>query len=150
MICLKPIECGGLFATSHGNITSVNYPANYPASTNCQWLLRTEAAHTISFRFTDFDLEDQDCMADFVSIYDGKKMDTDKLLLRTCGSQPFALDSVNQTERLGFTKPVKSTGNEMLIVMETDETIEAKGFKAEFETVYIDYSYSYTSFFIFN
>ncbi|XP_031624566.1 cubilin homolog [Contarinia nasturtii] len=129
-----PAKCGGLFAITHGNISSVNYPNNYPGNTNCQWLLRTEPSHTLSFKFLDFDLEDHECMADFVSIYDGKEMKNDKLLLRTCGSQPFVPDAVNQTARPGFTKPIRSTGNEMLVVMETDSSIEAKGFKASFET----------------
>lgn len=131
-----PAKCGGIFAVAQGNITSLNYPNNYPGSTNCQWLLRTEASHTLSFQFTDFDLEDQNCMADYVSIYDGSEMKEEKLLLKTCGSQTFGPDSVNQTVRLGFNKPVRSTGNEMLVVMETDDTIEAKGFAAQFETVF--------------
>lgn len=114
----------------------MNYPNNYPGSTNCQWLLRTEASHTVSFQFTDFDLEDQNCGADYVSIYDGSEMKEEKLLLKTCGSQSFGPDAVNQTARPGFTKPIKSSGNEMLVVMETDDSIEAKGFAAQFETVY--------------
>lgn len=80
-------------------------------------------------------MEDQNCMADYVSIYDGSEMKDEKLLLRTCGSQEFGPDTVNQTARPGFTKPVRSTSNEMLIVMETDDSIEAKGFAAQFETV---------------
>lgn len=113
----------------------MNYPNNYEANTNCQWLLRTEKSHSISFKFKDFDLEDRNCTADFVSIYDGPEKKDDKLLLKTCGSQAIGTDSSNQT-RLGFTKPLKSNSNEMLIVMETDHDTEAKGFDAEYETVF--------------
>lgn len=130
------VECGGIFTAAQGNITSLNYPNNYPGGIDCQWLLRTEESHTLSFQFTDFDLEDQNCMADYVSIYDGTEMKEDKLLLKTCGSQTFGPDVVNQTARPGFTKPIRSSGNEMLVVMQTDDSIEAKGFAAQFETVF--------------
>lgn len=122
---------------AQGNITSLNYPNNYEANTNCQWLLRTEPSHTISFQFTDFDLEDQNCEADYVLIYDGAERKDDKLLLKTCGSQTFGPDATNQTNRPGFTKPLKSQSNEMLVVMESDDNIQAKGFAAQFETVFM-------------
>lgn len=128
------LECGGVLTTSQGRITSLNYPNNYAPSTSCQWLLQTETSHTIEFKFTDFDLEDQNCTADFVSIYDGSERRNDKLLLKTCGSQTIGPDTTNQT-RLAFTKPLRSSGNEMLVIMETDDTIEAKGFDAGFATV---------------
>ncbi|XP_055295203.1 cubilin homolog [Sitodiplosis mosellana] len=128
-----PAQCGGIFASAQGNITSLNYPNNYPENIHCQWLLRTEVSHTISFQYTDFDLEDR-CTDDHVSIYDGSEMNEDKLLLKTCGSQTFGPDSGNQTARPGFTKPLKSSANEMLIVMETDSSVTAKGFAAKFET----------------
>lgn len=112
----------------------MNYPSNYEPNTICQWLLRTETSHTIDFKFSDFDLEDQNCSADFVSIYDGPVKRADKLLLKTCGSQTIGLDSTNKT-RPAFSKPLRSSGNEMLVIMETDDNIEAKGFDAGFSTV---------------
>lgn len=129
------LECGGVFTTSQGRITSLNYPKNYEPNESCQWLLRTETSHTIEFKFTDFDLEDQNCTADFVSIYDGSERRDDKLLLKTCGSQTIGLDTNNNQTRLAFTKPLRSSGNEMLVIMETDDNIEAKGFGADFSTV---------------
>lgn len=123
---------------AQGNITSLNYPNNYEPNTNCQWLLRTEPSHTISFQFTDFDLEDHNCEADYVLIYDGFERKDEKLLLnRTCGSQTFGPDATNQTNRPGFNVPLKSQSNEMLVVMESDETTQAKGFAAQFETVFV-------------
>lgn len=119
-----------------GNITSLNYPNNYEPKTSCQWLLRTEPSHTVSFQFTDFDLEGNNCEADYVLVYDGPERKDDRLLLRTCGSQTFGPDAANQTSRPGFTKPLKSSSNEMLVVMETDDSIAAKGFAAQFETVF--------------
>lgn len=63
-------------------------------------------------------------------------MNDERLMMKECGSQTIGSEAVNGTARLGFTKPIKSTGNEMLIVMETDGSIGAKGFAAEFETVF--------------
>lgn len=118
----------------------MNYPLNYPPNTYCQWLLRTESSHSILFKFTDFDLED-DCSADSVQVYDGSEKRADKLLLKSCGSQIIGSDSNNQTKRPGFTEPLKSTGNEMLVIMDADHGVEAKGFAAEYSTVcYLTFS----------
>lgn len=70
-----------------------------------------------------------------VQVYDGPEKRPDKLLLKSCGSQTIWPDSTNQTKRPGFTEPLKSTGNEMLVIMEADHGIEAKGFAAEYSTV---------------
>lgn len=107
---------------------------NYPSNTYCQWLLRTEPSHAVLFKFTDFDLED-DCSADSVQVYDGPEKRADKLLLKSCGSQTIGTTDANQRKRPGFTEPLKSMGNEMLVVMEADHGIEAKGFAAEYTTV---------------
>lgn len=128
------LECGGTFSVSQGNISSPNYPKNYEPNTYCQWLLRTEPSHSILFRFTDFDLED-DCTADSVQVYDGSEKNPDKLLLRSCGSQITTPDATNQTNRPGFTTPLRSRDNQMLIVMEADHGVQAKGFAAQYETV---------------
>lgn len=107
---------------------------NYEPNTYCQWLLRTEPSHSILLKFTDFDLED-DCSADSVQVYDGPEKRSEKLLLRTCGSQSIFSDSSNQTARPGFNRPLKSQSNEMLVVMEADHGLQAKGFAAEYSTV---------------
>lgn len=107
---------------------------NYASNTYCQWLLRTEPSHAVLLKFTDFDLED-DCSADSVQVYDGPEKRADKLLLKSCGSQIIGSDATNQTKRPGFTEPLKSSSNEMLVIMEADHGVEAKGFAAEYTTV---------------
>lgn len=130
------LGCGGNFTMINGNITSPNYPHNYESNTYCQWLLRTEPSHSILFKFSDFELEN-DCSADSVQIYDGSERRDDKLLLKSCGIHATSTtNSTNQTGQLGFTKPLKSSGNAMLIIMEADNGIEAKGFSAQYSTVY--------------
>lgn len=117
-----------------GKITSPNYPNNYPANTYCQWLLRTEPSHSIQFQFLDFDLED-DCSSDSVQIYDGSIKTADKRLLKSCGSRSTGLISPNQTAVRGFNIPLRTESNEMLIIMEADHGVQAKGFSAEYKTV---------------
>lgn len=71
------------------------------------------------------------CTADSVQIYDGAERREDKLLLKSCGTQTTATSNFTD----GFTQPLKSSGNEMLIVMEADHGLEAKGFAAQYSTV---------------
>lgn len=109
-------------------MTSQNYPNNYEPSTKCEWLLRTEPTHTLAFQFTDFDLEDSaNCSTDSVKIYDGAEIIESRLLMNVCGSQ------IRNTT--GFSSPLKSQSNEMLIVMETNDNVQAKGFSAQYEMV---------------
>lgn len=58
-----------------------------------------------------------------------------KRLLNACGSQTTATISQNQTVRPGFNTPLRTESNEMLIIMEADHGMQAKGFSAEYSTV---------------
>lgn len=130
-----PAKCGGNFTMVSGNITSPNYPQNYNPHTYCQWLLRTEPSHSILFKFSDFELE-PDCATDTVQIYDGSEISEDKLLFKRCGTHATAASSsTNGTGEPGLTEPLKSTGNVMLIIMESDYALQAKGFSAQYSTV---------------
>lgn len=127
---IKFVECGGIFSTLKGTITSPNYPKNYDSNTFCQWLLRTEPNHSMTLKFSDFDLEQSpNCTRDSVKVYDGSVANEYKLLLNVCGNK-----LPNGT---GFSTPLKSTNNEMLVVMASNDNFESKGFSADFETVYI-------------
>lgn len=86
-------------------------------------------------------------MADYVRIYDGPEQNEDKLLLRTCGSQTIDGDSGNQT-RFAFSKPLKSQGNEMLVVMDTDSDVQAKGFSARYKTVFLVFGFLFLNNFL--
>lgn len=129
-----PAKCGGNFTMLSGNITSPNYPNNYNAHTYCQWLLRTEPSHSILFKFSDFELE-PDCATDTVQIYDGSEISGNKLLFKKCGTHATAPSSANGTGEPGLTESLKSTGNVMLIVMESDYALQARGFAAQYSTV---------------
>lgn len=53
-----PIECGGQFVLPKGSFASPNYPNNFEKNTTCEWLLETEASHTMALQFSDMDLEE--------------------------------------------------------------------------------------------
>lgn len=78
---------------------------------------------------------ENDCQTDTVQVYDGHDKSNDKLLLKSCGTQTIDPNATNITSRPGFTMPLTSTGNEMLIVMEADHGVQAKGFAAKYATV---------------
>lgn len=104
-----------------GRITSPNYPNNYGPDLYCEYLVRTEPAHTLILTFVDFDLEHTvDCTDDFVRVYDGAEKRDDRVLLNNTCLPP------NNT--------VVSRSNELLLIMKSDHHIDAKGFRAEFET----------------
>lgn len=114
-----------------GNINSQNYPKNYEANSKCEWLLQTEDSHSIIFQFTDFDIEASDnCTKDVVRIYDGAVQNNNTLLFRSCGNMVGA-------NRTGFAnRPLKSTSNSMLVVFESNDNFEAKGFSAQYSMVF--------------
>ncbi|XP_012062648.1 PREDICTED: cubilin [Atta cephalotes] len=113
-----PIICGGKFTTISGIIHSANYPQNYPHIVNCEWLLEVDNNHLVNLTFLDFDVENsKNCSDDFVKIFDGSTKN-DPLLGTHCGNQ---------------LPPVYvSSSNQMLVVMQSDSIISAKGFKAQY------------------
>lgn len=128
-VCLF-LECGGLFTLSEGNITSMHYPNNYESHSHCEWLIRTEPSHAISLLFNDFDLQiSENCSADVVKVYEGSEKRDDKVLLQVCGN-----GNQNGT---GFGKPLISETSELLVVMDSDDSFESKGFSATYEPVRI-------------
>lgn len=116
-------ECGGKITLHEGFISSPNYPSNYPANASCQWLIQTDATHTLQLRLKSLAIErSPNCINDSLQVYDGSVASADQLLLTSCGSEP------NVTS-------VSSTGHEMLVTFKSNERMEAKGFQAEFMTV---------------
>lgn len=49
------IECGGEL-TNKGSLSSKNYPKNYDANQDCEWLLSVPEDHTMTIVIKDIDL----------------------------------------------------------------------------------------------
>lgn len=71
----------------------------------------------------------ENCSADVVKVYEGSEKRDDKILLRVCGN-----GNQNGT---GFGKPLISETSELLVVMDSDDSFESKGFSATYEPVRI-------------
>ena len=53
----------------YGEIHSPAYPANYPNSVDCSWVISVDPTHRVLFNFTDLDVEYYpDCQNDYVSV----------------------------------------------------------------------------------
>ncbi|KAG4066297.1 hypothetical protein HA402_000521 [Bradysia odoriphaga] len=116
----KAIQCGGVFKTRSSSFTSPRYPNNYDSNMYCEWFLEVEDNHRLSLTFIDFSIEDG-CIHDSVKIYNGYEKTDDRLMATLCG---------NEIPKTIY----NSTDNKMLVVMQTDSSIEYKGFRANFRT----------------
>ncbi|KAK2582771.1 hypothetical protein KPH14_005036 [Odynerus spinipes] len=64
-----PLGCGGRFTANSGVIHTANYPQNYPANQNCEWLIQVDKNHVVNITFEDFDIEDsRNCTDDYVKV----------------------------------------------------------------------------------
>ena len=54
---LKPMVMAGV--TSSGEITSPNYPSEYPNNADCQWHINVDFGYVVKLTFLDFVLEDE-------------------------------------------------------------------------------------------
>ncbi|XP_053675116.1 cubilin homolog [Anopheles nili] len=115
-------QCGGKISLHKGTISSPNYPSNYPSNVSCTWVIKTDVTHTLQFNLQNVAIElSPECANDVLQVYDGNVRRSDKLLINVCGTEP-------------NTTFVTSTGNEMLVLFQSNDIIEAKGFSAKFMT----------------
>lgn len=107
-------DCGGLFTSPNGIIKTSQYPTkNYEHNKTCEWNIKTDTSHTLTFQLTDFDVEESNnCSKDHVEIFDPI---FNKTLWKGCGHLPN--DPVFRSKR-----------NELTVRLVTDDTISAKGF----------------------
>ena len=67
--------CGGYVSSTRGLLTSPGYPGNYPADTECEWVVRMRPATMITFNFIDLDIgaeSDTECSQDYLVIRNGE------------------------------------------------------------------------------
>ncbi|XP_058456836.1 cubilin homolog [Malaya genurostris] len=117
-----PAKCGGLLTAHQGYLYSPNYPKNYPSNQSCEWTIRINPGYTLQFQIEDIGLEKApNCSKDFLQVYDGSVRVAEKLLMNICDSD------TNITS-------VRSSGNHLLVVFQSNELFEAKGFRANYTT----------------
>ncbi|XP_053326300.1 CUB domain-containing protein 2 [Spea bombifrons] len=83
----KGVKCGGVLSSSAGNVSSPNFPGQYPPHTECSWLIVVSEGSTVQLTFHFFSLELHDsCEFDYVKIYNGASRDEGNLLGQFCGT----------------------------------------------------------------
>ena len=110
------------FAISYQNITSPNYPNNYPNNQNLEWVGGTKSGYVLGFKFGTFELEEG---------YDWVKI-TDDISGRVLFyNDPYGAASGKQRQRLVFynlQRTFASDSNRVRIRFYTDYSVTKKGF----------------------
>ncbi|KAL8607578.1 hypothetical protein ACOMHN_003497 [Nucella lapillus] len=58
--------CGGMYHSNTGNISSPNYPSNYPANTECVWNINVLPGYTVAFTVSALTLQNTaNCGSDY-------------------------------------------------------------------------------------
>merc|ERR1711892_555844 len=108
--------------TEGGTLKSANYPGNYPDKTDTTYILETEKGSTIQLLFEEISVEDTEndgCRHDYVKVIDSDGITE---LARLCGY-------ITRPQRL------KSQGNKMILEFYTDESVNNRGFQANWKRV---------------
>jgi len=114
--------CGGTVrGRNSGEITSPNYPQEYPADVGCTWDITVDKGSKILITFEDFAVEeDSKCSYDRLELKEkrGKKYKTKAKL---CGMK--------------MPRPYKTLSNSVRITFLADESGQEKGFKIKWDAV---------------
>ncbi|CAH8432073.1 unnamed protein product [Dicrocoelium dendriticum] len=104
-----------------GEIITPNWPNEYPVKQHCQWKITVMPGHRVKVIFADFELEShQQCTYDRVVAYDGLSKSA-PVLGQFCGSRKPG--------------PVISSQNKLLLIFNSDASVQRKGFRAQHTTV---------------
>ena len=116
--------CNDVFVIAPGTVSSPNYPENYPAGASCSSLIVAPAGSIVRLTFLDFELEGPSiygCEFDRVNVYDSSDVDEEMLLGSYCGDN--------------IPKYVVSSNTSLLVVFETDDSSNFRGFEGLFEFI---------------
>lgn len=110
-------KCDGVFITGRhrGVVESLNFPNNYPASSQCSWTIQGSSGNTINYTFPAFQLEaTSSCDYDYIKLYNGLNEQA-PLIGTFCGYTP---PSANST-----------TSSALTLVFKTDSSVSMSGFQ---------------------
>nr|DBA25188.1 TPA: hypothetical protein GDO54_012746 [Pyxicephalus adspersus] len=112
-------ECGGERNGIRGTLSSPNYPNLYPHDRNCEWRITVPEGRRVTLTLHDLQVQDQpNCIHDYVAVYNGYQNQS-PLLDKLCGN-------------IDPNKVIKSSGNTMRVLFNTDGSVSSGGFQAEF------------------
>ncbi|KAK2147338.1 hypothetical protein LSH36_558g01028 [Paralvinella palmiformis] len=113
--------CGGTFLSSFGVLTSPNYPAMYPTSKTCEYIIMTRQGQQILLNVTDFSLESSSgCNeADYLEIRNGGTGSA-PLIGQYCGT---VIDHI-----------IRSHSNRMYLKFVSDRSQSSRGFSISYDS----------------
>lgn len=120
------LECGGVLSGKNGIITSPNYPNNYPANSDCEWIVQVSPHHSIVLTLEELDMEEFfNCAMDYLEateeIYHNSSIIK---LFKKCGTLDI---NTNNTWR--------SLTNSVVLQFHSDKSVFGKGFKLSYQEV---------------
>ncbi|CAK8687745.1 unnamed protein product [Clavelina lepadiformis] len=112
--------CGGFVTTEVGEITSPNWPREYPTNKQCIWQIVAPPHHRITIEFDKFELEGNAvCKYDFVEVRNG--LDSEgELRGKFCGTELPPL--------------ITSSSNKLRVKFNSDDTVAKRGFRIRFSS----------------
>ncbi|XP_054159895.1 LOW QUALITY PROTEIN: cubilin-like [Oppia nitens] len=111
--------CGGNLTSFNGTFTSPLYPSPYNVSGECRWFVHSFGLHSLTLRFTFFQLSSTiGCRTNYVEVYEGREDLPSNRVLRICGDDNPA--------------PYQSQGNLLLIKLVTSTNNTGPGFRAQY------------------
>ncbi|XP_068702491.1 adhesion G protein-coupled receptor B3-like isoform X2 [Montipora foliosa] len=116
-------KCNCTFNETKGEITSPRFPRNYSTGVNCVWFLSAPVNHTVKLTLKEFQLEeDKKCFYDYMEFYNGKDITNKDNLIgnRLCGNHSGDI--------------IKSSGQNLSVVFNSDKSETSKGFRAVWST----------------
>ncbi|KAJ1096031.1 hypothetical protein NDU88_001180 [Pleurodeles waltl] len=109
--------CGGTVTARSGEITSPNYPEQYPKSTYCLWTI--PATRMVTITFVDFELErSQRCMFDYLKFDDLAEFETYVSNSKYCGA-------IVPNTQITY-------GGSIQIIFVSDTSVQMKGFRLRY------------------
>ncbi|KAL1517012.1 hypothetical protein ABEB36_000833 [Hypothenemus hampei] len=118
--------CGGILQATQDKRELYSHTlygnGSYPKLRSCDWFIIGNDGFRVKLTFKDFDLEQNDeCLYDFVEVFDGLDMHDARSLGRFCG---------NKTSN-----ELISTEEGMIVKFRSDDRIEGRGFVLNYELI---------------
>ncbi|BES95605.1 calcium ion Hypothetical protein [Nesidiocoris tenuis] len=121
------LVCDIEYTDPNGTISSPMYPNPYPVDRICHYLISVPIGNAISFQMIDLDMEhpaptsdEAICLYDTLTIYDGDTPNS-PTLAKLCGN--------------GTKGTIVSTHNYLLLVFQSDESNQGRGFLANYKSI---------------
>lgn len=113
--------CGGILTRPRGEITSPNYPNEYPGETECEWTITAEYGSSVQITISEFDLESSgDCSFDGLIIANGANKTHEYAKL---------------CHRISSPMVITSNGHQVYLKFYSDSSSHGRGFKATYTTI---------------